>query len=301
MLGDLVLDVVLAPDGPLLPGTDVPGRVTIHQGGSAANTARWLARLGVPTQLVASVGRDPAGRALVGALRSDGVTNRIVRTGAARTGRIGVLVTKDGERSFVADRGAADQLDPSDLRAAWFERAALLHLPAYSLLGEPLGLAGRRAVTMARSAGASVSLDLASSAPLLADGRRAALALVTSVAPDLLLATAAELGALIGPSGRGQIRAVDLARIVVVKRGPGGVSVLTRDPGPSRFDVATRPIVAADTTGAGDAFDAGFIAEWLASRAAGRSTNVALRRAAVAGNRVAARQVSVPRRELQLG
>ena len=86
-----------------------------------------------------------------------------------------------------------------------------------------------------------------------------------------------------------------------MKRGPGGVSVLTRDGGPSRFDVATRPIVAADTTGAGDAFDAGFIAEWLASRAAGRSTNVALRRAAVAGNRVAARQVSVPRRELQLG
>ena len=68
-----------------------------------------------------------------------------------------------------------------------------------------------------------------------------------------------------------------------------------------RFDVATRPIVAADTTGAGDAFDAGFIAEWLASARAGRSAIVGLRRAAVAGNRTAARQVAVPRRELQLG
>lgn len=301
MLGDLVLDVVLAPDGPLWPGTDVPGRVSVFQGGSAANTARWLARLGIPTQLIGSVGRDPAGRALVAALRSDGVTTRVSRSGAARTGRIGVLVTADGERSFVADRGAADLLAPNDLRTAWFERAALVHLPAYSLLGEPLGLAGRRGIALGRSAGARVSLDLASAGPLLADGRRAALALVTEVAPDLVFATAGELGALIGPSGRGEVRALDLAPVVIVKRGPGGVSVLIRDGGPSRFDVATRPISAADTTGAGDAFDAGFIAEWLASRAAGRSTNVALRRAAVAGNRVAARQVSVPRRELQLG
>ncbi|MGZ8501791.1 MAG: carbohydrate kinase family protein [Candidatus Limnocylindrales bacterium] len=300
VLGDLVLDVVLMPDGPLRRGTDVAGRVSIHQGGSAANAARWLARLGVPTQLIGSVGRDPAGRALVAALRSDGVTTRIARSGAARTGRIGVLVTKDGERSFVADRGAADLLAPDDLQATWFDRVDLVHLPAYSLLGEPLGLAGRRAVGLARSAGALVTLDLASAAPLLADGRRAALALVRAVAPDLVFATAGELGALIGPSGRGDIRAVDLAPIVVVKRGPGGVSVLIRDGGPSRFDVATRSILAADTTGAGDAFDAGFIAEWLASRAAGRSTNVALRRAAVAGNRVAARQVFLPRRELQL-
>jgi sugar/nucleoside kinase (ribokinase family) len=300
VVGDLVIDVVLAPGRPLQTGTDVPGRVSIYQGGSAANTARWLGRLGVPTQLIGSVGRDHAGRALVAAIRSDGVTTRIVRNGAARTGRIGILVTPDGERSFVADRGAADLLGPDDLRAAWFERVGLVHLPAYSLLGEPLGRAGRRAVALGRSAGALISLDLASAGPLLADGRRAALALVTAVAPDLVFATAAELGALIGPSGRGEVRAVDLAPIVVIKRGPGGVSVLIRNGGPSRFDVATRPISVADTTGAGDAFDAGFIAEWLASRAAGRSTNVALRRAAVAGNRVAARQVSVPRRELQI-
>lgn len=301
MVGDLVLDVVLAPDGPLRPGTDVSGRVSIFQGGSAANTARWLARLGIPTQLIGSVGRDHAGRTLIAALRSDGVTTRVVRSGGARTGRIGVLVTNDGERAFVADRGAADLLRPTDLRAAWFAGADVIHLPAYSLLGEPLGLAGRRAVAMGRTAGALISLDLASAAPLLAGGRRAALDLVRGVAPDLVLATAGELAALIGPSGRGELRAVDLAPIVVVKRGPGGVSVLIRDGGPSRFDVATRPILAADTTGAGDAFDAGFIAEWLLSRATGRSANVALRRAAVAGNRVAARQVSVPRRELQLG
>ena len=67
---------------------------------------------------------------------------RVSRVAGARTGRIGVLVAPGGERSFVADRAAADQLAPDDLRAAWFDGADALHLPVYSLLGEPLGLAG---------------------------------------------------------------------------------------------------------------------------------------------------------------
>ena len=317
VLGDLVLDVVLAPNQAPERGTDVPGRVAIHQGGSAANTARWLARLRVSTQLVSSVGRDAAGRALIEAIRADGVTARVTRAAGAPTGRIGVLVEPGGERSFVADRGAADALRPSDLRADWFKDVGLLHLPAYSLLGEPLGLAGREAVHLARAAGALISLDLASIGPLLAGGREAALELVRVVVPDLLFATAVELHGLLGAGGRTDARALALAPVVVVKRGAAGVTVLVRDEIPARtarsssassdagasirFDVATRPVVAADTTGAGDAFDAGFIAEWLASRAAGRSPVDALRRAAAAGNRIAGRQVATPRRELQLG
>jgi ribokinase len=300
VLGDLMLDVVLAPAGPLRLGTDVPGRVTIHQGGSAANTARWLAWLGARTQLVCAVGRDAPGRALVGAVRSDGVTVRAIHPGTARTGRIGVLVTMGGERSFVADRSAADQLSPGDLRPSWFASVDLVHLPVYSLLGEPLGLAGRTAVRLGRAGGALISLDLASVGPLLADGRAAAQNLVAEVAPDLLLATATEVRALTGAGAPADDGALELAPIVVIKRGADGVSVLARSGSPKRFDVATRPIAAIDTTGAGDAFDAGFIAEWLASRAAGRSPAAGLRRAAVAGNRIAARQVSVPRRELRL-
>src|ERR687894_510686 len=88
VLGDLMLDVVLAPARPLESGTDVPGTVALRQGGSAANTARWLARLGVRTTLVAAVGRDPAGRALVDALKADGVRVRAARVAGSRTGRI---------------------------------------------------------------------------------------------------------------------------------------------------------------------------------------------------------------------
>ena len=300
MVGDLMLDVVIAPARALDSGTDVPGRVALVQGGSAANAARWLARLGARTSLIAAVGRDAAGRALVEAVRSDGVTARVSRVAGARTGRIGVLVTPGGERSFVADRAAADMLEPGDLQAAWFVGADALHLPAYSLLGAPLGLAGRRAIELARAADASVSVDLASIGPLLAAGRRTAQALIAEVAPDLLFATAAEAEALLG--GRSVDRLLDFAATAVVKRGAKGATVLARVGAERiRFEVATEHLDVTDTTGAGDAFDAGFLVGWFAARAAGRSLPASLQRATSAGHRAAARQLSASRPELSLG
>jgi len=300
VLGDLMVDVVLAPARALEVGTDVPGRVRLVAGGSAANTARWLGRLGARSSLIAAVGRDPTGRALVDTLRADKVTPRIIRVAGARTGRIGVIVAPDGERSFVADRGAADLLRPDDLVAAWFAGADALHMPAYSLIGEPLGLSGRRAIELAREAGAIVSIDLASIGPLLAQGRAAARTLIEGISPDLILATASEAEALMGrPAAEGLL---EFGAVAVVKRGVKGATVLARDGAARfRFEVATAHIAAADTTGAGDAFDAGFLVGWFSARAAGRSVPASLQRAALSGHRAAARQLSAPRPELPLG
>ena len=295
-----MLDVVLTPALPLESGTDVPGRVSLVQGGSAATTARWLGRLGARSTLIAAVGRDAVGRALVDAIRSDGVHSRVSRVAGARTGRIGVVVAAGGERSFVADRGAADHLAPDDLRAEWFAKADALHLPVYSLLGDPLGLAGRRAIDLARDAGAAVSVDLASIGPLLAGGRRAARSHIADIAPDLLFATAAEAEAFLGT--RAVDGLLDVAATAVVKRGPKGATVLTRlGPGRARFEVATERIEVSDSTGAGDAFDAGFLVGWFAARASGRSLPASLQRAAIVGHRTAARQLTSPRPDLPLG
>lgn len=299
VLGDLALDVVLAPARPLEHGTDVPGVVRLQQGGSAANTARWLALLGVRTTLVCAVGRDGPGRALLTALERDGVTVRAARPAGARTARIGIVVDTIGERSFVADRGAADRLAPGDLRPAWFRGAGVLHLPAYSLLGSPLGEAAARAVVLARDAGARVSVDLASAAPLLARGRPAAQRLIDGIAPDLLFTNAAEAAAFLGDADLEGLLA--FAPVAIMKRGGGGATVVARCPGQTtvRFEVATRPVPAPDTSGAGDAFDAGFLASWLVGDRA--TTPAALRRAVVGGHRVAARQLATPRSELRLG
>jgi sugar/nucleoside kinase (ribokinase family) len=299
VLGDLMVDVVLAPAQPMLAGSDVPGHVALAAGGSAATTARWIGRLGGRSTLIASVGRDAAGRALVDVVRADKVTARVMRVAGARTGRIGVLVAPDGERSFVADRGAADALHPDDLHAAWFAGADALHLPVYSLIGQPLGQAGLRAIELARAAGAIVSLDLASIGPLLAGGRRAARERMDAIAPDLLFATAAEAEAFLGHAAVEGL--LDVATVAVVKRGAKGATVLARgDDGRVRFEVATERRRTADTTGAGDAFDAGFLVAWLGARASGRSAAASLHRAALAGHRAAGRQISVPRAELPL-
>ncbi len=300
VLGDLVLDVVLAPERALDPATDVPGRVSLRQGGSAANTARWLARVGVRTTLVTAVGRDAEGRALVGALEGDGVRLRALRVAGRRTGRIGVFVNPDGERSFVADRGAADLLGPEDLRASWFDRLDLLHLPAYSLLGDRLGRAGLRAAAMAHERGALVTVDLASVVPLMAAGRRRAFEIVGAARPDLIFATLGEARAVGGNGGEEAL--LRIAPIAVLKSGAAGALVLVADgERVIRSEVATRPVAATDTTGAGDAFDAGFIAAWLAARRDGFAPTVALRRATVAGHRLAARHLRSTPAEIRLG
>lgn len=302
VLGDLVLDVVLAPERAIETGTDVPGTVGIRQGGSAANTARWLARLGVDVQLVCAVGRDGAGRSLVSQIEGDGVRVRAARVAGQRTGRIGVIVAANGERSFVADRRAALALRPDHLKGEWFARLDLIHVPAYSLMGEPIASAARAAVATARAQSrAQVSLDLSSIGPLLAQGRRAARELVSSVKPDVLFATEAEVEAFLGRNAGEAI--LEHAAIVVIKRGALGARVVARTATgePLQFDVATPHVSAADTTGAGDAFSAGFITGWLTARAAGRLAPDALHRATVAGHRAAARQLTTSKQELPPG
>ncbi|HEV2005964.1 MAG TPA: PfkB family carbohydrate kinase, partial [Candidatus Limnocylindrales bacterium] len=193
-----------------------------------------------------------------------------------------------------------------------FDRVQLVHLPAYSLLGDPLGRAGARAIELARERDSLVSVDLASVGPLLADGRRAARELIAAARPDLLFATEPEAEALLGRHADEGL--LELAQIAVIKRGNRGASVMARasvvaregaraddDEPPLRFDIATPTVAARDTTGAGDAFDAGFIAGWLAARAAGRPAADGLHRATLAGHRTAARQLSGPRIELPPG
>ena len=72
--------------------------------------------------------------------------------------------------------------------------------------------------------------------------------------------------------------------MAVVKRGSKGATVLAREGEERlRFEVATEHLSATDTTGAGDAFDAGFLVGWFAARAAGRSLPASLQRAALVG------------------
>ena len=104
-VGDLLLDVVVAPERAARGRRRMcPGRVSLRQGGSAATTARWLARLGARSMLVTAVGRDAAGRALLEEVRADGVTSTPPDPSAGGPAGSPSSSAPSGERSFVADR-----------------------------------------------------------------------------------------------------------------------------------------------------------------------------------------------------
>jgi sugar/nucleoside kinase (ribokinase family) len=211
---------------------------------------------------------------------------------------VGVFVAPGGERSFVQDRGASLQLAPEHLRGEWFKSADLVHIPTYSLLDHPLGDAGRRAAELAHTAGALVTVDLSSSGPLVALGRTAAIGVIRAAQPDLLFAAGSEANALVSSDEE----LLDIAPIVVLKRGPKGATILYMEEREvRRLEVAAEAVAAPDTTGAGDAFDAGFILGFLAARRSRATIGASLRRGALAGNRLAVRQLLRPRTELVFG
>lgn len=305
-LGDLVLDIVARPERRVASGTDVPGTISFRAGGSAANTCRAFAGLGGAATLICAVGHDRSGRRLVSALRAEGVVVRAATVEAA-TARLVALVSAHGaargERSFVTQRGAADKLRTAHVDAAWFRGAHFLHLPAYSLLAGPLSRAALAACGHARRAGSLVAVDLASRQPLLDLGRGPAMERIAAAAPDILFANGDEAAALAGGPGAGDL--LRLAPLVVVKEGAAGCRVIWR-PGSGaetrEIVVATGPLEAADTTGAGDAFDAGFLHHLAAGSGDPPHTRplLDLRRAAVAGHRAAARLLTRPRPELAI-
>ena len=104
VIGDVMTDVVVRPEGPLARGTDRRAKIRFEPGGSAANQAAWLAAFGVAVDFVARVGA--AGLAAETArLAAAGVTPHLVGDPERPTGRLVALIDPSGERSFFTDRG----------------------------------------------------------------------------------------------------------------------------------------------------------------------------------------------------
>jgi sugar/nucleoside kinase (ribokinase family) len=294
-IGDLTLDIVVRPDAGVDPGTDVPARIRFRAGGSAANAARVFAGLGGAATFIGAVGNDRLGDVLCKALRQDGVIVHVART-HGRTARLVVSLAANGERSFLTDRGGADSLNRKDIKPIWLETADVLHLPAYSLLRSPMSKTALAAAKRAHRADTLVSVDLASRRPLLSDGPTAARARIAAVAADVLFANRDEAAALVGP--RGLRRLLDLAPIAVVKAGAAGCTILWAE---EEMNVTARPFMTTDTTGAGDAFDAGFLYSLISTgRAPGALRRLDLRHAAYDGQKAAAAFIRGPRTELTL-
>jgi ribokinase len=252
VVGDLLVDILVRPDGPVADGSDTPSTTTVSGGGSAANTACWLASLGRTVGLVAALGSDPFGDQAVDELRSTGVELLHDRLPGHPTGTCVVLVA-GGERTMFPDRGANDVLEPAAVVAALAEAPRWVHVSGYTLLGSGSRAAGVAAVDRARALGVPWSVDASSAGPLRTAGAGAFLDRVDGC--TVLFANDDEVAALGG--------AVAVRRRVgalVVKHGAAGASWWEADTDLAR---AASEVDVVDGVGAGDAFDAGCIAARL--------------------------------------
>ena len=283
-IGDVMLDVVTKID--VMPsqinyGSDTPAKISTHGGGAAGNVASWLTRTDAQATIVGHVGDDAAGSALVTEFDQLGVAHHNLVIDEGHSGVVVVLVDPTGERTMFPDNGANSGLHIGDLPDLAEYNA--VYISGYSPL-DPLSLPGiKEMISKIREAAIPIYFDPASVGGM----KEVAIAEVQSWLPlmNVLLLNEEEAIYL---SGQSDIeKALDHllhdCQTVVIKRGSHGAIGKSR--GSESVSIPAIPTTVSDTTGAGDAFAAGFISHF--------TINHDLTRALMAGAEVAARCVAI--------
>lgn len=237
VVGDALLDVLAIPSEPILPGADVRAAVSVAPGGQGANLAVRLARRGVAVELACALGEDAAGRLLRETLAVDGIRLRPLVADA--TGAVIVLVDDDGERTMLSRRVPL----AGQLPAAPSEPADWLVVSGYLLLEADADAA---AASLRDWAPRRMLVGCAVPDASLDAWRRAARALE----PDVVVLNREEAD---------RTPSLFDDRLVVTEAGSASAAI-----GAARAAAVTPAgPPAIDTTGAGDAFAAAFLAELL--------------------------------------
>ena len=256
-IGDLVEDVVVWLNTELNIGSDTESVIRRTRGGSAANVSMFAALTGTSSRFIGQVGNDRLGSQLCEVLHESGVDVQVIADG--RTGSIVVLVQPNGQRSFLTDRGVASHLAQFD--ATLMNDVSILHVPTYSLADEPLASTCVQYIASARGTGVLISIDASSSSVLNQYGTDRYRALIESLKPEVFLCNEDEATVL----GLGTQKPMPGAVLTVIKQGPLPVIAVQHDG--TTTEVAVAPVTnIVDTTGAGDAFAAGFLPHYAQTK-----------------------------------
>ncbi len=261
VIGDVVQDVVVWQLEDIQHATDTKSEITMTRGGSAANVAAFAAPR-YPTRFIGCVGQDLGGVALTSELEQRGADVRMQVRGT--TGMIVVLIDSDGERLMFPSRGASTELEEID--PEWLEDLEVLHITAYSFDGGTTPKAVSDAVKEQKRRGGKVSMDVSSVGMINHFGIDAFLELMEEIQPDIISANRDE--SLILGLADADAAGPNLSRfpnaVLLARQGAEATNVF--DNGSLLATVPVKPVEnVRDLTGAGDAFNAGFLTSYLKS------------------------------------
>lgn len=280
-IGDAALDVIVKMQTELHVGSDTASQVSMHGGGAAANTATWLAELGHSVYFSCRLGDDAAGRAIAAEFDQWGIDYRKEFLTNEKTGVVVVLVNNQGERTMFPDSGANSGIDERNLPPlVGFDAAFLSGYSLFNSLSTPGVL---RMISLIKEAHIPLIFDPASVGTMTSFGRDR----VLEVLPLMDIAIMNDDEARYIAKAESLEKALEflasMIPIVVIKTGSTGAVGQIRNE--RLIQASTEAIAAIDTTGAGDAFAAGFIPRWLHSHDLLESMK--------AGNEVARRCVAI--------
>ncbi len=267
-IGDAMVDLTtFAPSPPPLGGNVWGTAVSLSPGGTTANIAANLARLGLRSAFAGCVGDDPYGRYIMDVFAKDGVDcDDVMLDYGAFTGIVLAIVNDSGERTFIAcAKGAAhSRLTQEHISGMDFSRTHVVHISGVCLVEEPSRQASLQALQKAKMLNIPVYYDpnLRLEGEVFPEELRKAQRAAMSAAGIVLIGEE-ELALIYDTKEISEGAAIALASgsdLVVVKRGAKGVSAFWAG---GHYAMLAFKVDALDTTGAGDAFDAGFIAARL--------------------------------------
>jgi len=278
-VGDLIEDIVVWAEEGFQPDTDTTSRIVRTRGGSAANVAAMVVVCGGRSRYVGNVGTDDVGDRLVASLEREGV--EVAGRRGGRTGTLVAIVGVDGERSFFTDRGASSDLRDADPR--WLDGARALHVPAYCFDEEPMATTATHLVELAHARDLVVTVDCSSTSLIARFGVGRFTDLLESLHPTAVLANRDEALAL----GLGEGAPAPGAVTTIVRQGGERTLVVGADG--TTTEVPVPPVTrVVDTTGAGDAFAAGWLVATVAGAAPADATIDGHRSAALVLDRAGA-------------
>ena len=266
VVGDVMTDFIVVPEGALVRGSDRRATIRSRPGGSGANQAVWLGAMGADVWFAARVG--DADRAMYeNYFRGLGVVPVLAGDAGLPSGVLVTIVDPDGERSFLTDRGANLNLCDADLPETLLDSVSVVMVSGYSLFAPGPRSAVQNLLARARARGVAVAIDPASTGFLAEIGPANFLAWTAGA--DWIFANAEEAALLTGQEEpAGQLAALGAQfGTVIIKR--GALGAVLGDRHGVRMTLPAPAVSVVDSTGAGDAFAAGFMAAHLAGREAG--------------------------------